>query len=225
MRRHEDRVFAILRRSVPAGQVEDLAQESFLRAFRELPRYRGEASFGSWLLRIVRNLIVDRHRRAGRRGVPAGLAEETGADDDALPADPSPGPEEILDRRRLEARLAAALARVVAKERLDAFSIRCFDLLLQLKVSGCLALSNLLAQGVIAGCEGDVPAMLTMLAAQRAAGELPVMMNPSAYDRKRRLLTLAHCTAPLACLEPGSAGITTHFESQSFRPKSMSGTP
>lgn len=111
--------------------------------------------------------------------------------------------------------LAAALAQVVAKEKLDAFSIRCFDLLLQLKVSGCLALSSLLTRGVIAGCEGDVPSMLTMLAAQRASGELPVMMNPSAYDRQRRRLTLAHCTAPLACLEPGSAGIATHFESQS----------
>ncbi len=109
--------------------------------------------------------------------------------------------------------LAAALADVVAHKKLDAFSIRCFDLLGSIRVTGCLGLSALLSRGIIAGCEGDVPSMLTLLAAQRVTGEEPVMLNPSAYDRAARRLALAHCTAPLGCVEPASRALRTHFES------------
>lgn len=52
---------------------EDVTQETFLRAFRALSSYRGQAKFTSWLLRIARNCAIDTHRRTGRE-VP--LADE-----------------------------------------------------------------------------------------------------------------------------------------------------
>jgi RNA polymerase sigma-70 factor (ECF subfamily) len=41
-------------------EAEDLAQEAFLRAWRALPRFRGQARFSIWLYRIVTNLCYNR---------------------------------------------------------------------------------------------------------------------------------------------------------------------
>lgn len=45
---------------------EDATQESFVRAFRFLPRYRGESKFSTWLFSIARNCALDELRRIGR---------------------------------------------------------------------------------------------------------------------------------------------------------------
>jgi RNA polymerase sigma-70 factor (ECF subfamily) len=42
---------------------EDVAQEAFVRVFQALPRFRGQASFATWLYRIVTNLCLARKRR------------------------------------------------------------------------------------------------------------------------------------------------------------------
>ncbi|MFZ4509178.1 MAG: RNA polymerase sigma factor [Fimbriimonas sp.] len=46
---------------------EDIVQESFLRAYQNLHRYRDEAKFTTWLLRIVTNLCTDQARMSQRR--------------------------------------------------------------------------------------------------------------------------------------------------------------
>lgn len=46
---------------------DDITQDAFLRAFRFLPRFRGEAKFSTWLFTIARNCARDELRRAGRR--------------------------------------------------------------------------------------------------------------------------------------------------------------
>jgi RNA polymerase sigma-70 factor (ECF subfamily) len=57
-------------------EAEDVAQEAFMRVLRSLHQYRGEASFYSWLYRIVINLCMDRLRHTARHPtVP--LDEET----------------------------------------------------------------------------------------------------------------------------------------------------
>lgn len=73
VRRYERAVFAQLRGVLaPAGRgalVEDLAQETFLRAFRALPRYIGDgrAKFSTWLLTIATRLALNElRRRSGR---------------------------------------------------------------------------------------------------------------------------------------------------------------
>jgi len=56
VRRHRDSVLGLARRMVgdPEG-AQDVAQEAFVKAFRELHRFRGEAAFGTWLYRIALN--------------------------------------------------------------------------------------------------------------------------------------------------------------------------
>ena len=46
---------------------DDVTQDAFVRAFRFLKRYRGDAKFSTWLFSITRNCAVDEMRRAGRR--------------------------------------------------------------------------------------------------------------------------------------------------------------
>ena len=73
-----DRHLAVVRRLAGriAGpdDVDDVVQDSFLRAFHRLDRFRGEGSFRSWLLQIVHNTALNAVAR--RRPEPAGGAED-----------------------------------------------------------------------------------------------------------------------------------------------------
>ena len=54
--RHEARVFALLRHYVKNPvELEDLAQETFLKAFKRLDSFEGQASFYTWIYRIAVN--------------------------------------------------------------------------------------------------------------------------------------------------------------------------
>jgi RNA polymerase sigma-70 factor (ECF subfamily) len=52
--------------SGPSGNVDDLVQETFLRAMKALPRFRGDSPFRHWLLRIAASVALDDHRRTRR---------------------------------------------------------------------------------------------------------------------------------------------------------------
>jgi hypothetical protein len=80
------------------------------------------------------------------------------------------------------ARVTVALRAVVRAHRLDACTVRCFDLVTQASTTGCLALSWLQDQGVVAGCEGDVPATLTLLWMQLMTDRPGFMANPQDVD-------------------------------------------
>jgi L-fucose isomerase-like protein len=109
------------------------------------------------------------------------------------------------------ARVACALREVVRHHRLDACTVRCFDLVVDDRTTGCLALSWLLDEGIVAGCEGDVPAALTMAWLQLMAGEPGFIANPQDIDLAAGMISLAHCTIARRML----AGYTlrSHFES------------
>lgn len=67
-RRHAPRVYAVVRRL--AGEdalAEDWAQEAWIRAFRALPRFRGESKFSTWLHRVAVNAALHARRRSERR--------------------------------------------------------------------------------------------------------------------------------------------------------------
>lgn len=66
--RHKDRVFRFAMRIVgDRDDAADLAQETFVRAYRKLVLYDGERSFGTWLLAICANLGKNRLRSESRR--------------------------------------------------------------------------------------------------------------------------------------------------------------
>lgn len=53
--------------TLDAAEAEDLSQEIFVSAWRNLGRFRGESSFSTWLFALARNACIDRSRRSRRR--------------------------------------------------------------------------------------------------------------------------------------------------------------
>ena len=102
--RYQRPLFAFLgRMGLEAARAEEVAQETFLRAWQHLPRYRTEqAQFSTWLFTIARRLALNELARSRNR-------HEVAADDDAPePACAAARPEQALDQRRLQARIDAA---------------------------------------------------------------------------------------------------------------------
>ena len=110
------------------------------------------------------------------------------------------GAEAIYDR----------LKEIIAKYKLDGITLRCFDLLTTVKNTGCIAVSKLNDEGIPAGCEGDIPVLMTMIACKKLTGEPGFMVNPARIQPDGSML-LAHCTIPLKMTEKHE--YTTHFES------------
>jgi RNA polymerase sigma-70 factor (ECF subfamily) len=66
--RHRTLVYRFAYQMVPRrDDAEDIVQEAFVRAYQHLDRYRDEAKFTTWLLRIVTNLCTDQARMSQRR--------------------------------------------------------------------------------------------------------------------------------------------------------------
>ena len=108
-------------------------------------------------------------------------------------------------------RIYRALKLIVEEEKLSGLTLRCFDLLTSLHNTGCLALARLNAEGIIASCEGDIPAMISMAIAKAVSGESGFQCNPSEMDPVTREIHFAHCTLPLSMAK--TYNFDTHFES------------
>lgn len=66
--RHQKAVYGtILKMIGDATEAEDLAQRVFIRVFQSAARYRPEAQFNTWLMTIVRNLVLNEYRRRNRK--------------------------------------------------------------------------------------------------------------------------------------------------------------
>ena len=104
-----------------------------------------------------------------------------------------------------------ALKTIVERHQLHGFTIRCFDLLTAVHNTGCLALAKFNAEGIVAGCEGDVPAMLSMKIAQSLLGVSGFQANPASINPETGEMLFAHCTIPFNLVERYE--FETHFES------------
>ena len=102
-----------------------------------------------------------------------------------------------------------AIKRICQEERLDAMTIRCFDIVKTCGTTSCLALALLNDEGIVAGCEGDMQTLMSMYLAKRLCGEVAFMANPSQLTDKTSML--AHCTIPLTMCDETT--IRSHFES------------
>ena len=136
---------------------------------------------------------------------------------DTIAAIPEKMPSESSDREMIRKslpganRIYMALRDIIDKQQLQGLTLRCFDLLNTVKNTGCLALAKLNSEGFVAGCEGDVPAMLSMKIIQSITGLSGFQANPSAIDPETGEILFAHCTIPLNMVERYE--FDTHFES------------
>ncbi len=70
--RHQSRVFGLVRHYLRSGaEVEDLVQDTFLKAFSKLSTFQSNSSFYTWLYRIAKNSVLDHLKRKGRSPIVA----------------------------------------------------------------------------------------------------------------------------------------------------------
>ncbi len=103
------------------------------------------------------------------------------------------------------------LKNLMAEYNFNAITVRCFELLDFYKNTGCLALSLLNQEGLMAGCEGDVPSLISMILLHNLTNEPIFLANPVCIDENKNEITFAHCTIPLNMCE--SYKLESHFES------------
>lgn len=110
-------------------------------------------------------------------------------------------------------RLYRAIRKIVDEEHLSALTLSCFRLIDHTGTTGCLALALLNDEGIIAGCEGDLQSIFTMLAIRVLTGKPTFMANPSMINSRTNEIILAHCTIGFAQTEQFI--IRNHFETES----------
>jgi RNA polymerase sigma-70 factor, ECF subfamily len=120
--RYRTRVFAMIYNMVHNEQdAWDLAQESFLKAWRSIRRFRGRSSFYTWIYRIVMNVTIDWLRKKQVKGAGAefddaiALKEIDPASRTVPKADPLP--HQRIERREIRARIDKAIAQLSPEHR------------------------------------------------------------------------------------------------------------
>ena len=115
--RWERPIYALAYRTIGREEdARDVCQETFLRAFRALPGFRGQAKFSSWLYRITLNLCRDWIRRERRTPVvqaPEGVDVIELAGEDV----PSETIEELVSRHEVGRAVAKAMAQLPEEQR------------------------------------------------------------------------------------------------------------
>lgn len=116
---HKDQVFRLaLGLTRRAEDAEDAVQEVFLRAYRGLRTFRGEARVGSWLYRITANVCADARRaRAGRPGDDVEAPRQPAGSLELRDGDPVADPERRLGSDELRRDLDRAVRRLSPAER------------------------------------------------------------------------------------------------------------
>ncbi|MBI4446068.1 MAG: sigma-70 family RNA polymerase sigma factor [Acidobacteria bacterium] len=146
VRRHQKRVFSIVYHYLGGrNEVEDLAQEVFIRVFRSLDRFDSGRSLGAWVSRIAANRCLDELRKPHRRRLKrfADLSqEEEGQVRKAFEQYSLGKPIEEGEAERLEGILRKVLSGLKEKDRL-AFVLREIEGLGYEEVAAALATSPL----------------------------------------------------------------------------------
>ena len=111
VRKYEHKIANVISRYIrDSSEVQDVAQEAFIKAYRALPNFRGDSAFYTWLYRIAintaKNFLVASNRRPPAGDIDAQEAEQydgaTGLKDYATP-------ERMLLKSELEITIQAAI--------------------------------------------------------------------------------------------------------------------
>lgn len=98
-----------------SDDVEELVQDTFVRAFAALDGFRADSSLRTWLFTIERRLVLDRRRAAKRRGMDVEVEEGHASSDY--------GPLDALVADELSERMVRAIARLSRMQR-EVFTLR-----------------------------------------------------------------------------------------------------
>lgn len=122
--RHSRYVFGVAYRLTGSVEdAEDVVQNTFLKAHRQLDRFEARADVKTWLHRITVNASIDLIRSRRHREVGHDPADLQAGSDRAAPHDREPGPERLVMSAEIRERLQEGLTLLTASER-AAFTLR-----------------------------------------------------------------------------------------------------
>jgi len=171
VRRYERRIYAIVRRMVRTHEdADDLAQETFVRAYQSLGTFDASRKFYTWLCRIAINLAINFTEKARRR---ATESLDAHAESAGLEAQESVGsrsnPSAQAEHDELSAAVEKALAALPEGMR-EVFILRAFDDLSYEEIAEILS----------------VPRGTVMSRLARARGRLQTVLRPFVRDEEGR---------------------------------------
>lgn len=119
---YKDRIYNYVARMVHDPiEAEDIAQEAFVKAYRNLPSFRGASTFQTWLYRIASNLTIDSVRRRRRRENTCSLDAPLDTDEGQMPREQEdhhcPGPVRNLETAELQRQVHRAIQQLSPKLR------------------------------------------------------------------------------------------------------------
>jgi RNA polymerase sigma-70 factor (ECF subfamily) len=115
--RWERPIYALAYRVIGREEdARDVCQDTFLRAYRALPGFKGQAKFSSWLYRIALNLCRDWIRRQ-RRAPVSQMPEDVDVTELAAETEPTESIEDLVARRELSAIVEHAMAGLSEEQR------------------------------------------------------------------------------------------------------------
>src|SRR5215831_10722232 len=116
--RHQALVAGTVARMLGSNsEVEDIAQQVFIRVWKSAHRYQPRAKFTTWLLKITRNLVFNELRRMKRRAqVP--LESEAGIEESVLKDDSNPAPDASLLEVELQKAIEEAIMHLPNTQRM-----------------------------------------------------------------------------------------------------------
>src|SRR5438876_1818703 len=138
--RHQALVAGTVARMLGSNSdVEDIAQQVFIRVWKSARRYVPRAKFTTWLLKITRNLVFNELRRTKRRAqVP--LESEASADEPALKDESNPAPDASLLEVELRKAIEEAIMHLPETQRM-AMVLRRYEQLSYEQIAEVLDLS------------------------------------------------------------------------------------
>lgn len=108
--KYQDRVFNICRYMLGSRDADDAAQDTFIKAYRNLGSFTPSPGFSAWIARIAVNTCIDYRRRPSHLSLSVTTAE--GEEYTREHASGAPGPESTLESKRTGIMVAEALERL-----------------------------------------------------------------------------------------------------------------
>jgi len=122
--RYSQRLFRLAYRIAGnEDDAEELVQETFLKAYRNLGKFESRSNFGTWLYRICANCSLDQLRKRRPEGVFQELDDPEGSMSQGDLSHPSPSPERLMFSTEMRQEMEAAIQQLTPTERM-AFALR-----------------------------------------------------------------------------------------------------